>query len=122
MAGGWSSPGGTKWGAKVLSVSTVAAGGSISITYVFLEPAGAINVNTCPTYTDTQNLLGTGASSVIFIMAHPSLTTMSDVQKAYLTELQVAASSGKEVLVYSNGCTSPTAPGYNNIDGVWVKY
>lgn len=122
-AAGWSTPGGSKWGAKVLSVTTQATSGStVAVTYVFLEPAGAINVNTCPTYTDTTNALGSGVSSVKFIMVHSSLTAMSDVQKAQITELQVAASAGKEVVIYSNGCTSASAPGYNTIDGVWVKY
>ncbi len=123
MAAGWSSPGGGKWGAKVLAVNTVAATGStVAVSYVFLESAGAVNVNTCPTYADTSNVLGTGVSSVMFLMVHSSLTAISDVQKSYLTSLQVAANAGKEVLIYSNACTSASAPGYNTIDGVWVKY
>lgn len=123
LAAGWSSPGTAKWGAKVLSLVTVAASGSsVAATYVFLEPTGAVNVNTCPSYTDTANVLGPGVSSVMFMMVHSSLTVISETQKAYLAELHAAFVHGKELLVYSNGCTSASSPGYNSIDGIWVKW
>ena len=123
FAAGWSSTSTGKWGARVLALVTVAASGSTTAaTYVFLEPSGAVNVNTCPSYIDTANGLGPGISSVMFMMVHSSLTAISETQRAYLATLHVAVASGKEVLLYSNGCTSASSPGYNSIDGAWVRY
>ena len=122
-AAGWTVGAGTTWGARVLAITTAegANASTAGATWVWLEFANASNVNVCANYSDTTSL-GPGVSSAIFVIVHPGQYTLSDVQKAYLAELQAAAHAGKQVRLYSTGCTGGTTVGYNTINSVWVQY
>lgn len=122
-AAGWTAATGTNWGAKVLSITTIegTSTGVAGATWVWLEFANVSNVNTCPNYSDTTTF-GPGVNSAVFVLVHPGQFTVSDVQKTYLAELQAAAHSGKQVRVFSAGCTGGPSVGNNLINGVWVQY
>ena len=116
---GWTSSGVTPWGATVLSVQTQDGGAANGLTFVWLSSAGATNASNCATYLDSTTGSISGAQLVV---VHPINSAMTDVQKSQIAELQVAASSGKQVRLYSVGCSGGGTAGYNVVSGVWVKY
>jgi len=46
--------------------------------------------------------------------------TLTDSQRAHISQLQAAQASGKLVGIYSNGCSGGGTSGYNTLDQVFV--
>lgn len=120
---GWTSGQSPKWGAKVLGITTVTTDQRfVAETYVFLEPAGASNVNSCSSYKDADGALGPGNPAAAFLLPHITRNDMNDVQRTWLAEIQAAAAAGKELRIFSDRCTEGDNSGYNAISGVMVRY
>jgi len=93
-------------------LATQSNGGSFSV----MLDSPANNVNSCATFTWGSF----GVTGGIFTVYFPG-GTLTDSQRAHISQLQAAQASGKLVGVYSSGCSGGGTSGYNTVDSVFVK-
>jgi hypothetical protein len=91
---------------------------TVGAFYVWLDPLAADNVNNCPAYIGPIVSGWVGQNLAVFSMLYPTTGTPSEAQKVMISQLSLAAATGKRIKIYSSSCNSGT---HNNVDAIWVN-
>jgi hypothetical protein len=87
---------------------------NVSGVNILLDPQSANNVNNCAAYIGQS---GSGQSVAVFVMLYPAAGAPSEAQKVMISQVLLAATTGKPIKIYSTACNGTNA---NSVDAVWL--
>jgi hypothetical protein len=85
---------------------------------VWVDPLAANNVNNCAGYIHSMVSGWYGQNVAAFIMLYPTAGAPSEAQKVMISQISLAAATGKLIKIYSSACNSSN---FNNVDHIWLN-
>lgn len=109
---GWAA-GWTQEFGKVLGTQSTSDG-----FYVWLDPLAANNVNNCAGYIHSMVSGWVGQDVAAFSILYPTAGAPTEAQRVMISQVSLAASTGKLIKLYLDSCNSTS---FNNVHTIWLK-